>query len=291
MALRKLKEFCVPERMEEAVALLEKYGSSAMILAGGSFIRGIEARGFLSEVEALIDIRKLGLDGLSSGSDELRVGAMASFAQLKQASEVQTAAWLGTVKDALTYPPLQIKNVATVGGCLAASCPFFDLPVAFMALDGRVTAISAAAKREIGLGGLFTGLFENSLARNEIISELILPRNSSRSASAFIKLEGNANDLAIVNVAASLTIDALGLCREARVVLGGGVGNRVVRSPSAEMLLQGHDLTDERLQLAAEAVGQDINPTTDHRASAGYRLTVAKVLARRTLSRARDRLV
>lgn len=291
MALRKLKEFCVPERIEEAGALLEKYAGSAMILAGGSFIRGIEARGLLSEVEALIDIRKLGLDGLSSASDGLRIGATASFARLEKAPEVRTAAWLGAVKDALTYPPLQIKNVATVGGCLAASCPFFDLPVAFMALDGRVAAIAAGAKREIGLGGLFTGLFENSLAPNEIISELILPRYSGRAASAFIKLEGNANDLAIVNVAASLALDALGLCREARVVLGGGIGNRVARSPTAEKLLQGHELTDERLQHAAQALGQDIDPATDHRVSAAYRLTVAKVLARRALSRARGRLV
>ena len=291
MALRKLKEFCVPERMEEAAALLDKFGSSAMILAGGSFIRGIEARGFLTEVEALIDIRKLALGGLSSGADDLRVGAMVSFAQLEQAPEVHTAAWLGTVKDALACPPLQIKNVATVGGCLAASCPLFDLPVAFMALDGRVTAIAAGAKREIGLAGLFTGLFENSLAPNEIISELILPRHSGRSASAFIKLEGNANDLAILNVAASIRIDASNRCRDARIVLGGGVGNRVVRSPSAETLLQGHELTDERLQQAAEAVEKDINPTADHRASAAYRRNVAKVLARRALSRARDRLV
>lgn len=290
MALRKLKEFCVPARIEEAGALLDKYGGNAMILAGGSFIRGIETRGLLSEVQALIDIRKLGLGGLNSTSAGLQIGATASFAQLEQAPEVRAAAWLGAVADALSYPPLQIKNVATVGGCLAASCPYFDLPVAFMALDGRVTAIAPGTRREIGLGMLFTGMFENSLARNEIISELVLPRQSGRSASAFIKLEGNANDLAIVNAAASLAVDDQGRCQAARVVLGGGVGDRIARSPAAEKLLQGRELTDRQLQHAAEAVEQDIKPTTDHRASASYRLAVAKVLAKRAMIRARGRL-
>ena len=288
--MRKLREFCVPVRIEEASALLEKYGDNAMIYAGGSFIRGLDARGLLSEVQALIDIRKLGLGELHSTSEGLRIGAMASFAQLGEAPEVGAEAWLGAVRDALACPPLQIQNVSTVGGCLAASCPSFDLPVAFMALDGRVTVVAAGARREMGLGELFAGMFENSLSRNEIISELVLPRQRGRIASAFMKLEGNANDLAIVNAAASLAVDARGQCQTARVVLGGDVGDGVIRSTAAEELLHGQELSDRQLQQAAEAVEQDIEPASDHRASAAYRLAVAKVLAKRALIEARGRL-
>lgn len=290
MALRKLKEFCIPENSDEVVALLDKYGDGALILAGGTFIHGLEARGLLSEVEALIDIRKLGLDGLVSATEGIRVGAMATFAALEKLPEVSSAVGLGAVKDALGYPPAQIKNVATVGGCLAASCPFFDLPVAFMALDGKVTVLGTGAKREIELGELFAGLFENSLEPGEIVTELMLPRPAGRSASAFIKLEGNANDLAIVNAGVRLTVNAAGVCQDARVVLGGGVADRPVRAISAENLLKGQRLAGEVLHQAGEAVGQDIDPMTDHRASAAYRLTVAKVLARRALSRALSRL-
>jgi aerobic carbon-monoxide dehydrogenase medium subunit len=290
MTLRNLKEFCIPADRRQAGAVFDKYGDGALVLAGGTFIHGLEARGLLSEVEALVDIRKLGLDGLAATAEGIRVGAATTFAGLLQTPELNNAAWLGALKDALAYPPMQIRNVATVGGCLAAACPFFDLPTAFMALDGRIAVQGGGAKRELKLAELFVGLFENSLEPGELITELRLPKPAGRSTSAFIKLEGTANDLALVNVAVRLSVDFSGICVDARVALGGGVGDRVLRSPGAEALLRGRKMTQEVLQSAAEAVGHDIEPMTDHRASAAYRLAMAKVFTKRALSRALGRL-
>jgi aerobic carbon-monoxide dehydrogenase medium subunit len=290
MALRELKQFCIPANREQVGAVFDKYGDGALFLAGGTFIHGLEARGLLSEVEALVDIRQLGLDALSATSEGIRAGAAVTFAGLLQTPGLNSAPWLGALKDALAYPPMQIRNVATVGGCLAAACPFFDLPTALMALDGRIALQGQGASREMELTDLFVGLFQNSLEPGELITELILPKPSERSASAFIKLEGTANDLALVNVAVHLWVDGAGTCQQARVALGGGVGDRTVRSPSAETLLRGQKLTPGVLQGAADAVGADIEPMTDHRASAAYRLAMAKVFTRRTLQRALERL-
>ncbi|NMM26939.1 MAG: hypothetical protein HHJ12_06540 [Glaciimonas sp.] len=290
MALRNLKEFCIPAKREQVGAVFDKYGDGALFLAGGTFIHGLEARGLLSEVEALVDIRKLGLDGLAVTAEGIRIGAATTFAGLAQTPDLNNAAWLGALKDALAYPPMQIRNVATVGGCLAAACPFFDLPTAFMGLDGRIAVQGSGAQREMELAELFVGLFENSLKPGELITELMLPKPVGRSTSAFIKLEGTANDLALVNVAVRVSVDPDGICRDARVALGGGVGDRVLRSPSAEGLLRGQEITDKLLRAAAEAVGQDIKPMTDHRASAAYRLAMAKVFTRRALNRALGRL-
>ncbi|MCX7180601.1 MAG: FAD binding domain-containing protein, partial [Proteobacteria bacterium] len=245
MALVKLKEFCIPTSIDAVAACIAKYGDNALVLGGGSFIHGLEARGLLSEVEALIDIRKLGLAGLAITGEGVRIGAMTTFAALEKIPDLGTATWLGALKDALCYPPLQIKNVATVGGCIAASCPFFDIPTALLALDARLTVSGAGAKREIGLADLFAGLFENSLEPGELITEVKLSKPSGRAASAFIKLEGTANDLAIINVAVRIVVDTGGVCQEARIALGGGIGDNVVRSVSAEKLLQGQRLTED----------------------------------------------
>ncbi|MBI5922697.1 MAG: FAD binding domain-containing protein [Betaproteobacteria bacterium] len=290
MALVKLKEFCIPESPGQVSACAAKYGDNALILGGGSFIHGLEARGLLSEVEALIDIRKLGLAGMAATGEGVRIGAMTTFAELEKLPELASAAWLGALKDALTYPPMQIKNVATVGGCIAASCPFFDIPTAFLALDAKLTVSGAGAKREIGLAELFAGLFENSLEPGELITEVRLAKPAGRAASAFIKLEGTANDLAIVNAAVRISVDAAGVCQEVRIALGGGVGDSVVRSASAEKLLLGQKLSADLIQHAAEAVGQDISPMEDHRATAAYRLAMAKVITRRALNQALSRL-
>ncbi len=290
MALFNLKEFCIPEKAHQIDDCIAKFGDNALVLAGGTFIHGLEARGLLSGVEALIDIRKLGLDGVVSSAERIDIGAMVTFARLEQVAELQSAAWLGAVRDALGYPPMQIKNVATVGGCLAAACPFYDLPTAFMALDGSVTICGAAGKREMKLADLFLGLFENSLEPGELITALKLSRPPGRSASAFIKLESTANDLAIVNAAVLIRVDTTGVCQDARVALGGGVGDRAVRSAGAEKLLKGQKITHDLVRHAAKAVGQDINPMSDHRATAAYRLAMARVFSERALNQALSRL-
>lgn len=283
------QEFCLPDDGDEVVDLLERYGDGALILAGGTFVHGLEARGLLSEVEALIDIQNVDLGAVETNSEGLRAGATATAAALGQEPALRSDPRLGAVSDALAYLPVQIRNVATVGGCVAAACPFFDLPVAFIALDGAVDARGRDGTRTIGLEDFFTGMFESSLLPGEFLVELRLPQAPPRSASAFLKLETNASDLAIVNAAVRVTLDEGGACTDARVVLG-GVGSTPVRSPAAERVLRGASLDEEVLREAGEAVAADIEPLSDHRASGAYRTVVAKVLVRRALERAHTRL-
>lgn len=290
MSLTSVKEYFTPDSNEEVLGLLKKYGDGALIVAGASFVHGLDARKLLIGIEALIDIQNLGLDQVTADSAGLSVGAMVTFTELQQIKEIQNSAALGAVRDALNYPPLQIRNVATVGGNIAAACPYFDLPTAFMALGAVVTAQGPGGSREIGLEDFFAGLFQNTLEASEFVTGLFLPLLPARSSSAFLKLETNANDLAIINVAVRVTLDKSGLCQEARVVVGGGVGETPVRVVAAEALLQAEKLSDDLLQRAGEAVQSDLQPMSDHRASAAYRSAVAKTLTERALQQAVARL-
>ncbi len=66
MSLPNLGDYHVPETTDDAIALLTQYGDAAMIVAGGTFVHGLEVRGVLTEVEALIDIGRLGLGGVEA---------------------------------------------------------------------------------------------------------------------------------------------------------------------------------------------------------------------------------
>ena len=290
MSLTSVKEYFTPDGNKEVLELLEKYGDGAMIVAGGSFVHGLDARDLLFGIEALIDIQNLDLNQVTSDSAGLSVGAMVTFTELQQVNEVQSSAAFGAVRDALNYPPLQIRNVATVGGNIASACPYFDLPTALMSLDGVVQAQGPGGSREIGLQEFFAGLFQNTLEASEFVTGLFLPSLPARSSSAFIKLETNANDLAIVNVAVRITLDESGSCQEARVVVGGGVAETPVRAVASENLLQGKRISDELLQQAGVATQSDLQPMSDHRASAAYRSAMAKTLTERALKRAVARL-
>ena len=234
MALPSIKDYLVPTSRQEATDLLRQYGDAAMLVAGGTFVHGLEVRGVLDDIEALIDISQLGLAGIRADDGILVVGAATTFDAIKAQPDIAAAPGHAGVMDALSYPPAQIINVGTIGGCIAASAPLYDLPCVLMALDASVRIDAGKGEREVAIGEFFTGLFENVLAGDELITEIVLPSVPDKTASAFMKLESNANDLAIVNCAVRLTVDGNGNCTDTRVCLGGGVGERYVRSASAE---------------------------------------------------------
>lgn len=290
MALTSVQSFHSPEDSQSVVALLEKYEDSALIVAGGTFLHGLVSRGLLSGIEALISIQKLGLNEINIAADEIELGATTLLGQLKNCQQVKEDAWLGAIRDAMEYPPVQIMNAGTIGGSISSSCPFFDFPVALLSLGGTVTATGSKGERSIPVNEFFAGLFENSLTSDEFVTAVRIPVPEGRSTSAFIKMETNANDLAILNIAVSLSIDDENKCVKANVIVGGGVGEIPHACPSAEKILSGAALNEESFAKAGDAVLADVDPLDDHRASADYRKAMTRVLLQRALHRAAERL-
>jgi len=290
VSLNKLQEYYLPEDSNTVVALLARHQEGATIVAGGTFMHGLIARGLVTDVEVLIDISRLGLAYVRQEKDRLRMGATTTFIQLEANTDIRNNPVYGAIRDALDYPPPQIKNSATIGGCVSASCPFFDLPVSFLALSGVVHTRGQGKSRDIPLTDFFAGLFENSLEQGEFMTELSIPIPPAKTASAFLKLETNANDLAILNVAARVSLDTSGKCAEVRVFVGGGVGEVPVRAASAEKALHGKKLTPELCAAAGQAAKSDVEPLSDHRASAAYRKAMTGVLVERVLKKTLSRL-
>jgi len=290
MAFAEIKEFFRPASSHEVVELLTKYGGQALILGGGTFLHGLAARGLLPPVEALIDLQKAGLAYVRSEDGALAIGAMTTFAELEESGVVNSAPALGAVRDALQYPPPQIRNMATVGGCLASATPLFDLPVALLALEASVSALGPQGSRQIELSRFFRDYFEHALEKEEFLTEIRVAANRPRSASAFLKLETNANDLALLNLGARITLDDRGLCQDARIVVGGGVGKVPARAVTSENVLKGQRPTEDLLEQSAQAVSADVHPISDHRASARYRTAIAKVFVKRACGQALARL-
>jgi carbon-monoxide dehydrogenase medium subunit len=286
MGISGVREFCRPQSARDVVELLTKHGDRAVLLAGGTLLHGLFARGLGSGVEILVDLQKAGLSYVKATNGGHALGAMTTFRELAESEPIQKTPEFGAIRDALGYPPAQIRNQATVGGCVAAAFPLFDLPVALLALDGSVKTLGPRGSREVGLDKFFLDYFEHALEKGEFLTDVLLQKLPPRSASAFLKLETNANDLALLNVGARVTLDESGICRETRVVIGGGVGKVPVRMVSCENMLRGQRPSPKLLEEASQAVSADLHPVSDHRASAQYRSAVAKVYVRRALKRA-----
>ena len=79
MSLPDLKEFCFPENSRDVVNLLDRYRDEALLVGGGTFVHGLEARGLLEGVQALINLSKLGLDKIETEKEGVLVGASVTF--------------------------------------------------------------------------------------------------------------------------------------------------------------------------------------------------------------------
>jgi CO/xanthine dehydrogenase FAD-binding subunit len=284
-----LKSFQRPTELAAAADLLRSRGEAAMILGGGTFIHGLIARGLVTGIEDLVDITGLGLDFVRGAPSGLEIGATTTFSALMRSGEVRDRPLFGALADALGYPPPQVRNAATVGGCLAASCPLFDLPVAMLALDASVTAHGWRGERAIPIEQLYVSLFQTALGRDELLTRARIPVPEARAASAYEKLDTNANDLALVSAGVRLLVRG-DLCTGARIFVGGGVGETPVRATEAERALQDRRVEAASIADSAEAAFHAVDPVSDHRASAAYRKATTRVLVRRCLERAARRI-
>ncbi len=289
MALTTLQGFSQPNSVEEAVAILQACQDSAMVIGGGTFIHGLVARGLVTDVEQLIDLSRLNLNHMTFDENVIRLGASTSFASLEASAEIQNISLLGALREAIAYPPRQVKNAATIGGGVAASCPYLDMPIAFLALDAMVCATGPDGTREFPIDELFVSLFETNLIPGEIITEIKVPQPSEQSASSFEKMETTANDLSIVSVGVRLSLSG-GSQSGARIFVGGGIGEVPFRCCEAEAVLENSELNAEDIKRAATAAKGEIEPFSDHRASAQYRKHITGVLVRRCLARVANQL-
>src|SRR4029077_4999951 len=81
-----------------------------------------------------------------------------------------------------TLSNVRVRNVATVGGSLAHADPHMDLPPVLIALRAQVVVVGRRGERKIPVESLFAGYFETVLARDELITQLIVPAQGGRRA-------------------------------------------------------------------------------------------------------------
>jgi carbon-monoxide dehydrogenase medium subunit len=86
-----------------------------------------------------------------------------------------------------------------------------------------------------------------------------------------------------------LTADSSGICTNCGIALA-GVGSCAVRAYAAEQRLKGERLSDSVFREVADAIPDELDPTSDLHASAEYRRKVAGVIVRRGLETAAQRV-
>jgi carbon-monoxide dehydrogenase medium subunit/6-hydroxypseudooxynicotine dehydrogenase subunit alpha len=271
------------ESLEEALALLAEVGDDAKLLAGGQSLVPLLAYRVVRPSH-LVDIGGVGgLDGIVAGEDLLELGALVRHARLERAE--LPGAWRLLAEAAGHIGHFPIRTRGTLGGSLAHADPSAELPVAVLALDGRIVAESARGERELEASEFFAGPFTTALAPDEAVAAVRIPAPPGRSAGAFAEFAVRAGDFALAAAAAAVAVDDAGRVAWARIALG-AVDATPVRAPDAERALMGAELGDDAIGAAAAAAGAGCDPFVD----AAYRRELVAVLVRDALVRVRAEL-
>jgi CO/xanthine dehydrogenase FAD-binding subunit len=282
-------EYQAPASLEAALDVLARRGGEAKLLAGGqSLIPVMNFR--LAEPALLVDINKLTeLDFVRRGEDGgLRIGALTRHRRLERDALVAEAApLLHEAVPFIAHP--QIRNRGTLGGSLAHADPAAELPALAVALRARFRLQRAAGDRWVDAGDFFGGLFTTALEPDEILVEAAIPPLPARTGWSFMEVARRHGDYAQVGIAALVTLDEAGRCREARLVYL-SVGEKPVEARQAASLLAGEEISPQAIAAAAEKASTDeMRPNGDVHATAAFKRHLARVLTGRALRRAAER--
>ena len=276
-------ELSEPATLSDALGVLDAEDTSIRALAGGTALL-LMMKTRLFHPTRLVSLRGLRdeLSELALGrGGELRIGAMTRLAELEYSPLVARA--VPVISRALPrLANVRIRNVATVGGHLAHGDPHMDLPPILLTLGARVRAVSPRGERWIDIGDFFVGYYQTALAKDELLTELVIPPQDPGVHAWYEKYTAlSADDWPAVGAAVWFRMDQ-GAIAEVRIAVGAAT-ERPERIGGAEAMLQGSAPEAAAFARAAEAAAEEVNPLADIRGSASYKREMVRVHVRRAL--------
>lgn len=257
--------FVRPSSLQEATALLAEH-PDAVVLAGSTDV-GVELNLRGARPPLLVAVDRLGeLRDLEVGEEEIRIGAALTLTEVEHglAGRVPLLAELFP-----QFASRLIRNGATLGGNLGTASPIGDAAPVLLALEASLVLSGPGGERTVALADYFTGYRTSVRAADELIREIRVPRPLA-GTTAFTKIAKRRFD-DISSVAVALALDVVdGSVVRARIGLG-GVAATPVRALRTESALEGGPWAGAPVAHAAEVLGSEGTPISDHRASDRYR--------------------
>ncbi len=255
------------------------------IVAGATDV-GLWVTKFMREIGPLIPIGHLDeLRGIKESDGALRIGANASYTDALDALASRIAA----------FAPLlwriggnQIRNMGTIGGNIANGSPIGDMPPPLIALGATLHLRKGDDRRDLPLEDFFIDYGKQDRRNGEFVEALSVPLPSPDAKIAFHKISKRRDeDITACLGAFHLTLTDDGTVDTIRMAYGGMAGVPK-RASAVEKALIGRPWTEDAVMGALAAFEEDFTPLSDMRASADYRMLVARNLLRRFFAETRQ---
>jgi carbon-monoxide dehydrogenase medium subunit len=265
--------------------LLVEHGPEARVLAGGTDLLVRLRLGHIRPA-LVIDIKKV--DTLRADVIEadgcLRIGARAVMMDLIADERIRRH-YPALVEAAAVVGSVQIRNRATLAGNICNASPAADTAPALLVYQARVNLVDARGRRQVPLADFFTGPGRTVLTRGELVESIDLPLPTEPTAAAFGRVTRRRGvDLATINLCCLVTRS--GTSRFAY----GAVAARPFVVTDETGTLGAADADPSAQDAALDRLMAHATPISDVRADRDYRVAMLKVVSRRALQAARERL-
>jgi CO/xanthine dehydrogenase FAD-binding subunit len=283
--------FAAPQSVQEAVELLARANGEARPLAGGTDLiaqmkENRKSPGVVVDVKKIPNLNELSWDAQNG----LRIGAAVSCSRISLFAPVRER-YPALAEACALVGSVQIQNRAALGGNFCNAAPSADAVPPVLSYGGKLLIAGVNGRREIAAEDFFVSPGQTVLGQDELLVQIIIPTPPSPSGAAYLRfIPREEMDIAIVGVGAfvQLTADRT-RCEQARLTLA-AVAPTPLRAREAEAFLCGKPLDQATMSQAGELAAKAAKPISDVRSSAAYRVEMVKVLTRRTLQKALERM-
>ena len=277
-----------PTTLAETVTLLDRHGSDARPLAGGTDLI-IRLRDGTLRPAVVIDLKRVaelrpGIEELEGGG--LRIAATTVMTDIAADPRIQRG-FEALGEAAAVVGSVQIRNRATLGGNLCNASPAADTAPPLLVYAAVVAIAGPAGARRLPLDELFVRSGVTTLGRGELVTAIELPPPARRRGAVHLRRSRRrGHDLASVTL--SCLVDEAGTTR----IAYGSVGPRPVLAVDESGVLADLEAPDSLRLPILEGMLADASPSPrSMRAGPEYRLAMLRVLGLRGVRIAHERLV
>ena len=308
-------DYYKPTTIVEAMKMMSTL-DGAQYIAGGTDVMVLIKKNALSPMN-LISLRNIGELSYIDTTDGLKMGSGVTHTKIVNDGFIQRH--YSALFDAVsTIGSTQVRNVGTVGGNICNAAPSADTLCPFLVFDASVLIAGAKGEHQVSLDDFLLGPNSVALKKGEIVKGINLPVLGANSGSAYIKhTRRRAMELPIVGIAARISLDIGGrkegwkdalrktdsgsdilkriedeklVCGDARIAMS-VVAPRPIRAKEAESALKGQIISDDLLDEIGRIAASESHPRDSIRGEAWYRREMVRVLVKRAVLRAIERVI
>ena len=271
------KRFFAPTNLTQLAELLEQY-PDATLLAGTTDV-GLWITKQHRDLPVMISLGTVaGLNSIQEQNGWLTIAATVS---LEDAFQTLTQYYPSLNELHQRFASLPIRHAGTLVGNIANGSPIGDAMPALIALGSHLRLRKGHQVRELALEDFYLGYQHKDLVAGEFVEAVRIPLPATADEAARLRCykisKRFEQDISAVCAALKVEHDAQQHVSSARIAFG-GMAATPKRAKHCEAALLGKPWDQTSIRAAMIALEQDFQPLSDMRASAAYRLSVAKNL-------------